>query len=187
MPSWPQIHRYKVSSRYLIRLPSYGVPCDKNYSKGSNSETKKGRAFIFCTWPTVLTSYTSFHQDILYSYLLMVRAITFTCVTRSISCLCHKSLQNWLAVYTNTCLTYDQTNGIIKILYHNINFTSFVLVLFHHPKYFQSPVWQDLTVVDSQGKKDVSYTRDSTGTTCMSKQKWIKVKWTFFTEFKWST
>ena len=46
----------EVSSRYSIRLPSYGMHKDnmkkkkkkkKPYSKGSNSETKKGRAIIF--------------------------------------------------------------------------------------------------------------------------------------------
>ena len=49
--------------------------------------------------------------------------------------------------------------------------TSFVLALFHYPKYFQSPVWQDFTVVENQGKKEVSYSGDSTGAILFAKTK----------------
>ena len=56
---------------------------------------------------------------------------------------------------------------------------SFVLALFHYPKYFLFPIRREFTVIDNQGKKEVSYSGDCTGTIFLSKQKWIKVEWTF--------
>ena len=57
--------------------------------------------------------------------------------------------------------------------------SSFVLALFHCPKYFLFPIRQEFTVIDNQGKKEVSYSGDCTGTIFLSIQKWIKVEWTF--------
>ena len=66
---------------------------------------------------------------------------------------------------SNNIISFEQlgrTNDFCMILqmaslkfYIVIIVTLFILALFHYPKYFQPPVWQDFTVVDNQGKTEV--------------------------------
>ena len=82
---------------------------------------------------------------------------------------------------------------MVSLKFYIILIVTSVLALFHYPKYFQSPVWQDFTVADNQDKKDVSYSIDSTATIFSLKQKpklnerfWGFFCFYFFTEFKCS-
>ena len=67
-------HYYQNSSRYNIKLPTYGDHV-KNLIKGSNSEMEKGRAtFLYMTYHLNLIHVAiMFDQDIPYGYLVIAR------------------------------------------------------------------------------------------------------------------
>ena len=93
-------------------------------------------------------------------------------------CLIKVYKTDWPFIWTHDlCMIKEMASLKLYII---INVTSFVLALLHYRKYFQFPVWQDFIVVDSEGKKEVSYSGDSTRTIFLSKQKWINVEGRFF-------
>ena len=78
---------------------------------------------------------------------LICGTISFKYVTKSVSCLSSKHLQNLLAVYMNTRLAHDQINGIIKILHHNNrHFPGVILELSEREK-FCSKFWISLYIL----------------------------------------
>ena len=134
-----------------------------------------------CTWfcrrndigipfPSIHSSASlfSYPSTFMSAIAVTARAITFKRVIRSISCLVNVYKTDWQFTRTHDLCMIKQMASLK--FYIIVIVTSFVLGLFHYPKYFRSPVWQDFTVVDNQGKKEVSY-GDSTRTIFLSKQK----------------